>query len=85
MPSTQNWLIGKSESPVGMVKRVDRSGKKHSDFVEKGLLLLLLLLLLGTIVTLGVFYSIGEQGYPAPLPSPNLSLPRALHGPLHGP
>ncbi|XP_031235568.1 membrane metallo-endopeptidase-like 1 isoform X2 [Mastomys coucha] len=44
-----------------MVKRVDRSGKKHSDFVENGLLLLLLLLLLGTIVTLGVFYSIGKQ------------------------
>ncbi|XP_075801784.1 membrane metallo-endopeptidase-like 1 isoform X3 [Microtus pennsylvanicus] len=49
--------MGKSESPVGMVERADRSGKKRrSGFLEGGLLLLLLLLL-GTLVALGVLYS----------------------------
>lgn len=60
MLSTQNRLMGKSESPVGMVERADRSGKKRrSGFLEGGLLLLLLLLL-GTLVALGVLYSRGE-------------------------
>lgn len=81
MPSTQNRLIGKSESPVGMVERAYQCRKKHSSFLEYGLLVLLILMLLGAIVTLGVFYSIGEQGYPAPLPSPNPFLPRASHVP----
>ncbi|XP_026645836.1 membrane metallo-endopeptidase-like 1 isoform X1 [Microtus ochrogaster] len=49
--------MGKSESPVGMVERADRSRKKRcSGFLEGGLLLLLLLLL-GTLVALGVLYS----------------------------
>ncbi|XP_075801782.1 membrane metallo-endopeptidase-like 1 isoform X1 [Microtus pennsylvanicus] len=53
--------MGKSESPVGMVERADRSGKKRrSGFLEGGLLLLLLLLL-GTLVALGVLYSRGKQ------------------------
>jgi hypothetical protein len=64
-----------------MVERAGWCRKKSPGFVEYGLMVLLLLLLLGAIVTLGVFYSIGEQGYPTPLPSPNPSLPRALHVP----
>lgn len=62
---------------MGMVERAYQCEKRRSGFLEYGLLVLLILLLLGAIVTLGVFYSIGEQGYPAPLPSPNPSLPRA--------
>lgn len=42
-----------------MVERADRSEKRHSGFLEGGLLLLLLLLL-GTLVALGVLYSRGE-------------------------
>ncbi|XP_038190809.1 membrane metallo-endopeptidase-like 1 [Arvicola amphibius] len=58
--------MGKSESPVGMVERADRSGKKRrSGFLEGGLLLLLLLLL-GTLVALGVLYS-GGRGKQLPL------------------
>lgn len=59
MLSTQNRLMGKSESPVGMVEKADRSGKKLSGFLEGGLLLLLLLLL-GALMALGVLYSRGE-------------------------
>lgn len=64
-----------------MVERAYQCRKKHSSFLEYGLLVLLILMLLGAIVTLGVFYSIGEQGYPAPLPPPNPFLPRASHVP----
>lgn len=59
MLSTQNRLMGKSESPVGMVERAEWSGKTRSAFLERGLLLLLLLLL-GALVALGVLYSRGE-------------------------
>ncbi|CAH7448401.1 Mmel1 [Phodopus roborovskii] len=52
--------MGKSESPVGMVEKADRSRKKLSGFLEGGLLLLLLLLL-GALVALGVLYSRGKQ------------------------
>ncbi|KAL1776596.1 membrane metallo-endopeptidase-like 1 isoform X1 [Sigmodon hispidus] len=52
--------MGKSESPVGMMERADRSGKKRSGFLEGGLLLLVLLLL-GALVALGVLYSKGKQ------------------------
>ncbi|CAO2590223.1 Membrane metallo-endopeptidase-like 1 [Lemmus lemmus] len=53
--------MGKSESPVGMVERADRSGKKRSSGFLEGGLLLLLLLLLGTVVALGVLYSRGMR------------------------
>ncbi|XP_034349314.1 membrane metallo-endopeptidase-like 1 isoform X2 [Arvicanthis niloticus] len=41
-----------------MVERAYQCRKKHSSFLEYGLLVLLILMLLGAIVTLGVFYSI---------------------------
>ncbi|XP_076789725.1 membrane metallo-endopeptidase-like 1 isoform X2 [Arvicanthis niloticus] len=44
-----------------MVERAYQCRKKHSSFLEYGLLVLLILMLLGAIVTLGVFYSIGKQ------------------------
>lgn len=62
--------MGKSESSVGMMERADNCGRRRLGCVECGLLVLLTLLLMGAIVTLGVFYSIGEQGHPAPLPFP---------------
>lgn len=57
--STQNRLMGKSESPVEMVERSDRSGKKPEGFLVWGLMLLLLLLL-GALVALGVLFGRGE-------------------------
>nr|XP_015841526.1 membrane metallo-endopeptidase-like 1 isoform X4 [Peromyscus maniculatus bairdii] len=47
--------MGKSESPVEMVERSDRSGKKPEGFLVWGLMLLLLLLL-GALVALGVLF-----------------------------
>ncbi|XP_059111478.1 membrane metallo-endopeptidase-like 1 isoform X2 [Peromyscus eremicus] len=51
--------MGKSESPVEMVERSDRSGKKRSGFLVWGLMLLLLLLL-GALVALGVLFGQGK-------------------------
>lgn len=59
MLSTQNRLMGKSESPVEMVERSDRSGKKPEGFLVWGLMLMLLLLL-GALVALGVLFGRGE-------------------------
>ncbi|XP_052572726.1 membrane metallo-endopeptidase-like 1 isoform X4 [Peromyscus californicus insignis] len=55
--------MGKSESPVEMVERSDRSGKKRSGFLVWGLMLLLLLLL-AALVALGVLFG---RGKPLPL------------------
>ncbi|XP_006992461.1 membrane metallo-endopeptidase-like 1 isoform X2 [Peromyscus maniculatus bairdii] len=55
--------MGKSESPVEMVERSDRSGKKPEGFLVWGLMLLLLLLL-GALVALGVLFG---RGKPLPL------------------
>ncbi|XP_028747271.1 membrane metallo-endopeptidase-like 1 isoform X2 [Peromyscus leucopus] len=55
--------MGKSESPVEMVERSDRSGKKPEGFLVWGLMLMLLLLL-GALVALGVLFG---RGKPLPL------------------
>lgn len=67
MLSTQNRLMRKSESPLGMVEKADQPGKKLSGFLEGGLLLLLLLLM-GALVALGVLYSRGKDTLPPHLP-----------------
>ncbi|KFO31779.1 hypothetical protein H920_06820 [Fukomys damarensis] len=49
-------MMGKPDSPVGMVDRADPAGQKRQGFLERGLLLLLLLVT-GALVALGILYS----------------------------
>ncbi|XP_032157607.1 membrane metallo-endopeptidase-like 1 isoform X4 [Mustela erminea] len=54
-------VMGKPESPVGMVELAGWSGQKHRGFLEGGLLLLLLLAT-GALVALGLLYAANSRG-----------------------
>lgn len=55
-PPFRDLVMGRPESPMGMVEIAGPSGQKRPGFLE-GVLLLLLLLVTGALVTLGVLYA----------------------------
>ncbi|XP_045841007.1 membrane metallo-endopeptidase-like 1 [Meles meles] len=59
-PSLRDLVMGKPESPVGMVEIASWSGQKRG-FLEGGLLLLLLLVT-GALVALGLLYAANSRG-----------------------
>ncbi|XP_034527088.1 membrane metallo-endopeptidase-like 1 [Ailuropoda melanoleuca] len=60
-PPARDLVMGKPESPVGMVEIGGWPGQKHRGFLEGGLLLLLLLVT-GALVALGLLYATHSRG-----------------------
>ncbi|XP_077747656.1 membrane metallo-endopeptidase-like 1 isoform X9 [Canis aureus] len=60
-PLARDLVMGKPESPVGMVEIAGWPGQKHRGFLEGGLLLLLLLVT-GALVALGLLYAANSRG-----------------------
>lgn len=60
-PLARDLVMGKPESPVGMVELAGWSGQKHRGFLEGGLLLLLLLAT-GALAALGLLYAANSRG-----------------------
>ncbi|XP_072587167.1 membrane metallo-endopeptidase-like 1 isoform X1 [Vulpes vulpes] len=61
----RDLVMGKPESPVGMVEIAGWPGQKHRGFLEGGLLLLLLLVT-GALVALGLLYAANSRAIQEP-------------------
>uniref|UniRef100_A0A8C0LY71 Membrane metalloendopeptidase like 1 n=2 Tax=Canis lupus familiaris TaxID=9615 RepID=A0A8C0LY71_CANLF len=64
-PLARDLVMGKPESPVGMVEIAGWPGQKHRGFLEGGLLLLLLLVT-GALVALGLLYAANSRAIQEP-------------------